>query len=73
MTRPHTIIGSALATAVVDVLVASVVVFALTPAAARIEPQKLTLQRLLSTVTDSRRRRLGPVLAPGDWRRDRKL
>ena len=46
MTRPHTIVGSALATAVINVLVALVLIVALTPEAARIEPQKRYDQRL---------------------------
>ena len=61
MTRPHAIAGSALATAVINVLVASIVVFALTPEAARIEPRKLNDATPLY--------RLSPIPAGADWGR----
>ena len=61
MTRPRTIVGSALATVVINVLVASVVIFALTPKAARIEPQKLHDSTPLY--------RLSPIPAGADWGR----
>ena len=61
MTRPHAILGSALVTVVINVLVASVVVFALTPEATRIEPQRLH---------DSMPHyRLSPIPAGADWGR----
>ena len=74
MTRPHAIVGSALATAVINVLVALVIIFALTPEAARIEPQKpndSTPLYRLSPIPG--RRRLGPFLIPGEWWRDTKM
>ena len=40
MTRAHTIMVSALATAVINVVVATVLIVALTPEATRIEPHK---------------------------------
>jgi hypothetical protein len=61
MTKPHTIIGSALATAVLNVVVASVVIFALTPEAAQTEPQKLYEATPLY--------RLSPIPAGADWGR----
>ena len=61
MTRPHAIIGSALATAVINVLVASVVTFAPTAEAARIEPQNLNNATPLY--------RLSPIPAGADWGR----
>ena len=57
MTRAHTIIVSALATAVINVLVAVVLIVALTPEATRIEPHKYyEFNASLSTVTDPSRR-----------------
>ena len=74
MTRAHTIIVSALATAVINVLVAVVLIVALTPEATRIEPHKLLqVNASLSTVTDPSRRRLGPFLAQREWWRDTKM
>ena len=61
MTRPRTIVGSALATVVINVLVAAVVIFALTSEAARIEPQKLHDLTPLY--------RLSPIPAGADWGR----
>ena len=61
MTRPHAIVGSALATAVINVLVASVIIFAMTPEAARTEPQKLDDATPLY--------RLSPIPAGADWDR----
>lgn len=61
MTKPHTIIGSALAAAVLNALVASVVIFALTPEAAQIEPRKLYEATPLY--------RLSPIPAGADWGR----
>jgi hypothetical protein len=60
MTRPHAIVGSALATAFINVLVALVLV-AQTPASARIEPQKLNDSTPLY--------RLSPIPAGADWGR----
>ena len=61
MNRPHAIVGSALATAVINVLVALVIVFALTPEAERIEPQRLNDPTSLY--------RLSPIPAGADWGR----
>jgi hypothetical protein len=61
MTRPHAIVASALATAVINALVASVIIFALTPEAARIEPQELD--------DATPRYRLSPIPAGADWAR----
>jgi hypothetical protein len=61
MTRPHAIIGSALATADINVLAVSVVIFALTPEAARVESQKLYDATPLY--------RLSPIPAGADWGR----
>ena len=61
MTRPHAIAGSALTTAVVNVAVALVLIAALTPEAARIEPQKLYNSTPLY--------RLSPIPAGADWGR----
>ena len=61
MTKPHTIIGSALATAVTNAIVALVIIFALTPEAARTEPQKLDDAAPLY--------RLSPIPAGADWGR----
>jgi hypothetical protein len=61
MTKPHTIIGGALATAIINVVIASVVIFALTPEAAQIDPQKLNEATPLY--------RLSPIPAGADWTR----
>ena len=61
MTRPHAIVGRALATAVINVVVALVLIVALTPEAARIEPQKLYDSTPLY--------RLSPIPAGADWGR----
>ena len=61
MTRPHAIVSSALATAAINVLVALVIVFALTPEADRIEPQRLNDPTFLY--------RLSPIPAGADWGR----
>ena len=61
MTRPHAIIGSALATAIINVLVALVLIVALTPETAQIEPQKPYSSTTLY--------RLSPVPAGADWGR----
>ena len=61
MTRPHAIVGSALATVVINVAVALVLIVALTPEAARIEPQKLHNSTSLY--------RLSPIPAGADWGR----
>jgi hypothetical protein len=60
MTKPHTIIGSALATVVINVLVASAIILALTPGSARIEPQPYDPAPLY---------RLSPIPAGADWGR----
>jgi hypothetical protein len=61
MTRSRAILGSALATAIVNVLAALVLVAALTPEAARIEPQKLNDSAPLF--------QLSPIPAGADWGR----
>ena len=61
MTRLNAIVGSALATAAINVLVASVIIFALTPEAARTEPQKLNDATPLY--------RLSSIPAGADWAR----
>jgi hypothetical protein len=61
MTRPHAILGSALATAIINVVVALVLIVALSPEAARIEPQKLYDATPLY--------RLSPIPAGADWGR----
>jgi hypothetical protein len=61
MTRPHAIVGSALATALINVLVASVIILAMTPGVAQIEPQKLYDSAPLY--------RLSPIPAGADWGR----
>lgn len=61
MTRPHAIAGSALATVAINVLAALAIIFALTPEAARIEPQPLSDSTPLY--------RLSPVPAGADWGR----
>jgi hypothetical protein len=60
MTRPHAIVCSALATAVINVVVALVLIVALTPEAG-IEPQKLYDATPLY--------RLSPIPAGADWGR----
>jgi len=59
MTRPNAIVASALATAVINVFVASVIVFALTPEAAQTEPQMRYDSAPLY--------RLSPIPAGADW------
>lgn len=61
MTRARAIIGSALATAIVNVLVALVLIVALTPEATRIESQQLHDSTPLY--------RLSPIPAGADWGR----
>ena len=61
MTRPHAIIGSALAAAIINVLVALVLIVVLTPEAAQIGPQKLNDSTSLY--------RLSPIPAGADWGR----
>jgi hypothetical protein len=61
MTRPHAIVGSAVATAVINVLVALVLIVAMTPEAAQIEPQKLNSSTAVY--------RLSPIPAGADWGR----
>lgn len=61
MTRPHTIIGSALATAAINLLVALVVIFALPSHEARVEPRKLNESAPLF--------QLSPIPAGADWGR----
>jgi hypothetical protein len=61
MTRPHAIVGSALATALINVFVASVIILAMTPEVAQIEPQKLYDSAPLY--------RLSPIPAGADWGR----
>jgi hypothetical protein len=61
MTGPHAIVGSALATALINVLAALVLVFALTPEASRIGPQELNDATPLF--------RLSPIPAGADWGR----
>ena len=61
MTRPNAIVGSAFATAVINFLVALVLIVALTPEAARIEPQRLYNSTPLY--------RLSPIPAGADWGR----
>ena len=61
MMRLNAIVDSALATAAINVLVASVIIFALTPEAARTEPQKPNNATPLY--------RLSPIPAGSDWAR----
>jgi hypothetical protein len=61
MSKPHTIIGSALATAIINVLAALVLIVALTPETAQIEPQKPHSSTTLY--------RLSPIPAGADWSR----
>ena len=61
MTRPNAIVGSALATAIINVLVALVLTVTLKPEAIRIEPQ--LLQDLAPLY------RLSPIPAGADWGR----
>ena len=61
MTRPNAIVGSALLTAIINVLVALVLIVALTPEAARIEQQQLHGSTILY--------RLSPIPAGADWGR----
>jgi hypothetical protein len=61
MTKPHTIIGSALATVVINVLVASAIILALTPGSARIE--------LRQPYDPAPLYRLSPIPAGADWSR----
>jgi len=61
MTRPHAIIGSALATAAINALVALGLIVALTPEAAEIEPQKHYKSAPLY--------QLSPIPAGADWGR----
>ena len=61
MTNPRAIVGSALATAVINVFVASAIFFALTPEAAQIEAQKPHDSAPLY--------RLSPIPAGADWAR----
>jgi hypothetical protein len=61
MTKPHAIVGSALATAAINVLAALILVFMLTPEATRIAP---------GTPNDSAPLyRLSPIPAGADWSR----
>jgi hypothetical protein len=61
MTSPHAIIGSALATAAANVLIALVIVFAMPSEAGRTAPQMQT---------DSRPHfQLSPIPAGADWGR----
>jgi hypothetical protein len=59
MTRAHTIIVTAVATAAINVLVAVVLIVALTPGATRIEPHKYYESTPLY--------RLSPIPAGADW------
>jgi hypothetical protein len=61
MTRSHGIMGGALVTAVINVLLASVIFFALTPEAPQVEPQKPYDSTPLY--------RLSPIPAGADWGR----
>ncbi len=61
MTRSHAIIGSALAAAIINALVALVLIVALTPEAAQIEPQQQNPSTSLY--------RLSPIPAGADWGR----
>ena len=61
MTRAHTIVVSALATAVINVLVAVVLIVALTPEATRIEAHEHYKSAPLY--------RLSPIPAGADWGR----
>ena len=61
MTRPNAIVGSALATAIINVLVALVLTITLKPAAIWIEPQLLQDSAPLY--------RLSPIPAGADWSR----
>jgi hypothetical protein len=61
MTRPHAIAGSALATAAINVLVASALIFALTQEAPRTAVQKPSDPTPLY--------RLSPIPAGADWGR----
>ena len=59
MTRPHAIVGIALATAVFNVVISSVVTFAPRAEAARIETQKLNNATPLY--------RVSPIPPGADW------
>ena len=61
MTRPHAIIGSALATAAISALAALVLIVALTPEAARLQPQK--------HYGSTPYYQLSPIPAGADWGR----
>ena len=61
MTRPHVIVGSAFATAIINILAALVLIVALTPETAQIEPQKPHSSTTLY--------RLSPIPAGADWGR----
>jgi hypothetical protein len=61
MTRPHAIVGSALATAVINVLAAVVLIVAMAPDPAPSEPQKRDHSTPLY--------RLSPIPAGADWGR----
>jgi hypothetical protein len=61
MTRPHAIMGTALATAIINVLVALVLIVALTPEPAQIDPHKPNSSTTLH--------RLSPIPAGADWGR----
>jgi hypothetical protein len=61
MTRPNAIVGSALATAIMNVIVALVLIVALTPEATGIEPQRPHDSTPLY--------RLSPIPAGADWGR----
>ena len=61
MTRPHAIIGTALATAIINVLVALVLILTPTPETAQIDPHKPNSSTTLY--------RLSPIPAGADWGR----
>ncbi len=61
MTRPHAIAGSALATAAINLFVALVLIVALTPESARIDPHQMNGSAPLY--------RLSPIPAGADWSR----
>jgi hypothetical protein len=61
MTKPRAIIGSALATAFINIPVASAIILALTPGSARIEPQQ--------SYDPAPLYRLSPIPAGADWSR----
>jgi hypothetical protein len=61
MIRSHAIIGSALATAVINVLVASIIFFAPAPEVPQVEPQKPYDSAPLY--------QLSPIPAGADWGR----